>query len=180
MIILGLDQSLDVTGWCYKTPDDIYHCGMIKCPSPTRRDGLSEARWMKLEIKAMIERVRPSAIALEWLHLGAGKKKNVDTLINLAQFRGRLCDLADDFLLPVITVTSPDLAKYLHLSAFADRDTRKARSQFIATVLLKGQAYSSDGKNELLDHNISDAVCIHEIAAARWHEARLVAESEGK
>lgn len=180
MIILGLDQSTDVTGWAYRLPSDTIMYGAIKTPSPTKRGGVSEARWQRLAIERLIREVNPDVLVLEGLHLGQtkrGKNKSVDTLINLAQFRGRLLDLADSLELPVMTVTSPELASHLNVSAFANRETRKARSSFCATVLIYGNAFAVTEADKWIPHDQSDAINILMIAEARWRLEHMVEDA---
>lgn len=179
MIILATDQSPSCTGWAYTLSSGTIMFGAIKAPSPTKRGGLSEARWMKLAIARLVSEVKPDMLVLEGLHLGQtkqGKNKSVDTLIELAQFRGRLLDLADDLGLPVMTVTSPELASHLHVSAFANRETRKERSSFMATVLIYGNTEAIRGTR--MPHDESDAINLLQIAEARLRLEQLAGEAE--
>lgn len=128
------------------------------------------------EIVKLIEQVRPDVVVLEGVHLG----RNVQTLITLAEFRGRLLQLCDMRSTSVITVTSPQLMAYLGLKPGTSRERKKERSQFTATALIHGQVYATDGDNPLIDHNAADAVCLLMVAEAKLNLARMVIESEAK
>lgn len=173
--VLGFDQAPEVTGFAFKLQDDTIAYDIITAPSPKKcaKLGLTQSLWMVREIIKLIEQVRPEAVALEGLFLG----KNPRTLMDLAEFRGMLLWICHQRSTPVITVTSPDVMRYLGLSIGTPRDRKKQRSQFMATVLIHGQAYASDGANKLIDHNAADAVVILEIAEARWRLERMVAEA---
>lgn len=175
--VLSLDQAPEVTGWAFKLPDDTIAYDTITAPSPKKcqKQGTTQSLWMAQEIIKLIEQVRPQAVALEGLFLG----KNPRTLMGLAEFRGMLMWICHQRSTPVITVTSPDVMRYLGLSIGTLRERKKQRSQFMATVLVFGQVYASDGANQLIQVDSSDAIVILMIAEARWRLERMVAESEG-
>lgn len=175
MSVLAFDQSLDKTGYCHMEYGD-YVTGLLTCPSESKRGIVSAACWMKQAILQVILLVKPDAVAIEGVHLG----KNVSTLIELAELRGRILSVCEDIDMPVITVSSSDVMEYLHLRVGTARKQKKERAQYIATVIVKGQPYANDGKNHLLQVDVADAVIIYEIAAARWNLERAIAESEAE
>lgn len=172
MNILSLDQAVDVTGFAWRV-NEMLGYGVLKTPTQKQRPGFSAEQWMKAEIIKLIDDIKPDTIALEGLHLG----KNVKTLIDLAEFRGRLLGVCEDRGIPVITVTSPDVMEYLHLLPGTNRQHKKERAQYTATVLVHGSVYASDGTNQLIQVDSADAIVILEIAEARLRLEQLAGES---
>lgn len=178
MKILSFDQAVRTTGWALGIDDAIARYGVLK---RTAKSVLSASErllppevWMRYEIIKLVRSCAPDVVTFEGVHLG----ENVDTLIALASFRGACMANVYDLGLKTLSISSYELTEYLHLRVGATRDTKKARSQFIATADVFGSVIASDANQALLDDNISDAVNMLRIAQARIKVGQWEAAAE--
>lgn len=161
MKILALDQATHITGWAFSIDGKLILHGRLKAPSKKYSED-----WMVDQIVTLMQDRKPDHLALEGVQL----QDNPKTLITLAEFRGRIKERARLLHIAVLTVSAPDLNKYLHLNMATARTDRKLRSRWVATADAMGQVYAGDGGNELLPEDTADAINILRIAegALRW------------
>lgn len=173
-IVLGLDQAPNLTGWATQDIEG-YHYGVIHAPAEKKLPAAwtSQSFWMASQIARLIENICPDYVALEGLFLG----KNPGVLMTLAEFRGMLLWVCLERKIEVVSVSAPELTKHLGLHVGVTRKQRKARSQFMATAMVFGNAHAL--QENLIGEDESDALNIWQVAQARLNLERMVAESEG-
>lgn len=174
MRIMAFDQATKITGWAmYDDKADAVTYGLLHCKPEKGEDITKRGRRMKRLIRAHLQEHNPDYVAFEGTFLG----ENVQTLIDLATFRGKCIGMADDLGFPVIDVEITDTMQYLHLRPGTKRKQKKDRAQFVATADLFGVPYASERKNPMLSEDEADAVVVLRIAQSKVHLAKLVAQN---
>src|SRR5687767_2457236 len=90
--IIGLDQGTHITGYAVMVDDKFTAYDVLRMPPKKGEPADKRQRAMKEKIKQLLFREQPDYIGVEGVHLG----ENPATLIMLAEFRGRVCGMAED------------------------------------------------------------------------------------
>lgn len=164
--ILAFDQATQKTGWAIIRDGEITDYGLIKKPAREPQ------RWMRHQMRQVLrDHDGVEAVAFEAVQLtsqkGTGRALNAKTALLLAEFRGACVGMIEDMGLPVITITSNEMSRELHLGIGAGRASKKYRAQFFATAEVHGTVQASDGARQLLQEDIADAIILARIAYSK-------------
>lgn len=169
---LSFDQSTSKTGWAFAVDDETPSYGVIETPTKAKLKsyGLTAQQWQAAEIGHVVTDTQPNVISLEGIHY----RRNVNTAIILAEFKGYLTAIFETHGYPVVTITSAEFQHAIHFGFRVKRDLKKERTRFVATAMIHGETWAmSHTPEEWIAEDAADALVMLSILKSSNHQLTL-------